>query len=107
METRQFKTIRMGNISVVQYPPVETPEFILNNDGDLFIHGYSFNLAGWLINGAKRCQTGLKGYTVIGKYDYAIERIKGDLTELVSLIDKENCVFLVKTSSLMKDDDYI
>jgi len=101
-----MKLHTIGNIAILEYPENKNPEFQLYDDGTLFIFGYITKLNGMEIESAHRYKTGLKNYTLLGRYDYAMSRLEGDISLLTDKIDKENCVFMIKTDSL-KDDDYI
>lgn len=102
-----MKLHTIGNIAILEYPKNDKPEFQLDDDGTLFIFGYITKLNGMEIESAHRYKTGLKNYTLLGRYDYSMSRLKGDISLITDKIDKENCVFMIKKDSIMKDDDYI
>lgn len=102
-----MKLHTIGNIAILEYPENDNPEFQLDDDGTLFIFGYTAKLNGMEIGLAHMYKTGLKNYTLLGRYDYAMSRLEGDISLLTDKIDKDNCVFMIKSDSIMKDDDYI
>lgn len=103
-----MKLHTIGNIAILEYPENNNPTFRIDKDGRLSVFGYIEKLYnGRDIRSIKIFQTGLKNYTLLGRYDYAISRLSGDISLLTDKIDKENCVFMIKKDSIMKDDDYI
>jgi hypothetical protein len=91
-----LKLITKGNLAAIEYPPgIPEPEFSLNTEGVLFIFGYSIQFGNHAISVAKRFETGLINYQVVGKYEEAKERIVGDFSDVVEGLDLENCLILM------------
>jgi len=93
-----MKLITKGNLAIIEYPEgASEPEFDLDANGVLFIFGYSFSMLGKTIRVAKRFETNLCGYTLLGRFNEAKEKIKGDFSELMNNVgDVENCVLFGK-----------
>jgi hypothetical protein len=47
---------------------------------------------------AKRIETPLKDYTLVGKYDYAKTVVRGDdFSEMMEGVDPDNCLVMIKS----------
>ncbi len=92
------RLITSENIAIFEYPECDSPEFDLDAKGVLFISGYNFNFMGKIIGTAKRFETKLNNYVVVGKLDYAKSVIKGDFSKMIEgqNVDTDNCVVLIE-----------
>src|SRR5688572_31169563 len=92
------RLLTKGNIAVFEYPSgVTEPEFTLDkNDGVLFIFGYVAPYRGQIIRVAKRFETGLINYRVVGRYDDAKFEIKGNFSELLFGLNEHFCLVMIK-----------
>lgn len=96
------RLIKRDNLAIFEYPKgAKNPSFTLEEDGTLFITGYSispFGNNGQNVGCAKRYETGLKKYVVIGGYEYAKSVIEGDIETLIQdeNVDINNCVICIR-----------
>ncbi|MCW3111297.1 MAG: hypothetical protein JWQ09_5803 [Segetibacter sp.] len=94
-----MKIITKGKSALIEYPPLDNPEFEFDNKGVLFVHGYKMKFMAAEIGMAKRADTGLKGYNLIGKYNDCI--INKDIKAIVNStnLDLDNCIILTKDNA--------
>lgn len=95
-----YRLIKNDSIAYLEYPPVDDPEFDLDEDGNLFIFGYKMWFVNKEISVAKRFELGLRGFKAIGNYESAKKIIIGDIESLITQhnIDIENCLILFKSN---------
>jgi len=92
------KLATKGNIAIFEYPNCDEPNFDLDDSGVLFITGYKMPFMGDFVRCAKRFETKLENYQIIGRLEYADTVTNTDLKKIAAEaeIDFNNCVVMIR-----------